>query len=181
VSEVLGMHLSRGILMHQHRLRRHLVGMLLLLRRMRGVGRLMDLVHGRIMGITIHRLRELRRLLAIQTSSMLVVRLRRGHGCWRVGLWRVVNGGIRRPLHVGGCCHRIWCLCVPVSEESHPTRQPGWFPARSHGRVSVARRSALTRGRVVTGRAMRAARARVGGVVGRVLGRWPVRLLMRDK
>jgi hypothetical protein len=49
VSQVLGMHLGGGILMHQHWLRRHLMWMLLLLRGMRGVWRLMDLIHWRVM------------------------------------------------------------------------------------------------------------------------------------
>jgi hypothetical protein len=137
MSQVLRMHLSRRILMHQHGLRCQLVGMLLLLlllRRMRSIGRLMHLVHGRVMGITVYRLSELGRLLAIHTSSMLVMRWWRGHGCWRVGLGRVVNGWIRRALHVCGCCHRIWRICFHVSSESQP---PGSRPTNGLRAIST--------------------------------------------
>src|SRR5271163_2782699 len=116
------MHLGGGILVHQHWLGCHLMGVLLLLRRVWGVWGLVNLIHWRIMRIAIHGLCKLWRLLAIQTSAMLIMRLRRSHRCRRVGLRSVVNRWIRA-LHVCGCCHRIWCICLPTSalNDEHST------------------------------------------------------------
>lgn len=67
----------------------------------------MDRVHGWVLGVAVHPLRNLGRL-PVQAASMLIVGGRRGDGRRRVGLRRVVDGGVRA-LHLCGC-HKIGCF-----------------------------------------------------------------------
>jgi hypothetical protein len=76
---------------------------------MLGVVSGVDGIHGRVLRVAVHRLRQLRRL-TVERASMLVVSLRRGDRRWRVWLRGVVYGRIWA-LHLRGG-HEVWRLCI---------------------------------------------------------------------
>lgn len=64
------------------------------------------LTHRLILRVAIHSLPDLRPRMAVHWASR-VMGLRRCDRGGRIGLWRIVDGGVRS-LHSGGCGHRLW-------------------------------------------------------------------------
>ena len=69
------------------------------------------LTHRLVLRVPVHSLPNLRPGMAVHWASR-VMGLRRCNRGGRIGLWRVVDGGVWA-LHSGGCGHRLWLFYTP--------------------------------------------------------------------
>lgn len=86
------------------------------------------LAHWLVLRVAVHSLAYLRPRMAIHWTSR-VMGLGRGDRGGRIGLWRVVDGGVWA-LHSGGCGHRLWLFltqCQTVVRDGAVGRLTSWI------------------------------------------------------